>query len=78
MPLTPDPRQAEFLLSASPPNCFFHPPGDPTTLILVETDPRTPVPSTQDPLVVEGVLELVRESEYALVYRLREAGPGRL
>ncbi|TVR56180.1 MAG: DUF3299 domain-containing protein [Gemmatimonadales bacterium] len=77
MPMTPDPRQTEFLLSASPPNCFFHPPGGPTTLILVETDPRTPVPSTQDPLVVEGTLELVRESEYALVYRLRAARPGR-
>lgn len=73
LPMTPDPRQTEFLLSASPPNCFFHPPGGPTTLILVETDPRTPVPSTQDPLVVEGTLELVRESEYALVYHLKAA-----
>jgi len=77
MPMTMDARQTEFLLSASPPYCFFHPPGGPTTLVLVETDPRTPLASTQDPVVVEGILELVRESEYALVYRLGEARPAR-
>jgi len=77
LPMTPDPRQTAFVLSASPPNCFFHPPGGPTTLILVETAPNTPVPSTQAPIVVEGRLELVRESEYALVYMLEDAAPAR-
>jgi hypothetical protein len=70
IPLAPEARQEEFLLGASPPGCFFHPPGGPTTLVLVESDPRAPVPLTEEALVVEGRLELIRESDYALVYRL--------
>jgi len=75
MPMTPDMRQTAFLLSASPPSCFFHPPGGPTTMVLVETSPLSPVPMTMDPLVVRGRLALVRESEDWILYRLTEAGP---
>lgn len=74
MPMTPDMQQSVFLLSASPPQCFFHTPGGPTTIALVETHPDRTVGMTMDPLVVEGKLELVRDSDQGLVYRLVEAG----
>jgi len=77
MPMTPAMRQTAFLHSASPPSCFFHPPGGPTTIVLVETSvlPTAPAPMTMGPLVLRGRLALVRESQVWTLYRLTEAKP---
>lgn len=73
MPISPDQRQTQFLISASPPDCFFHMPGGPTTLALVETDPERGIAMTMDPLTVEGRLRLERRAEDGVVYRLEDA-----
>jgi hypothetical protein len=72
MPMSADMQQTTFLLSASPPNCFFHVPGGPTTIAMVETG-ASGVMMTMEPLVIEGKLELVRRSEQGILYRLIEA-----
>lgn len=74
LPLEPSPEQRHFLLSASPPNCFFHVPGGPSTVIEVFAD--TPVMGSFDPLRVEGTLELVEASELGILFRLQKARPG--
>lgn len=74
LPLDPTPGQTHFLLSASPPNCFFHVPGGPSTVIEVFAD--KPVPGSFDPLVVEGRLELIEVSEQGILFRLQAAAPG--
>lgn len=73
LPLEPSPDQKHFLLSASPPNCFFHVPGGPSTVVEVFAD--TPVPGSFDPMRVQGRLELVSESELGILYRLQAARP---
>lgn len=73
LPLEPSPAQKHFLLSASPPNCFFHVPGGPSTVVEVFAD--TPVPGSFDPMRVQGRLELVSASEMGILYRLRAARP---
>ena len=74
LPLDPTVEQKHFLLSASPPNCFFHVPGGPSTVI--EVNARRSVPASFDPVVVEGVLQLVKVSEQGILFRLQEAAPG--
>lgn len=71
LPLDPTPQQSHFLLSASPPNCFFHVPGGPSTVI--EVFAAKGITGSFDPLVVEGRLELVSESAEGILYRLRDA-----
>lgn len=73
LPLEPSPAQKHFLLSASPPNCFFHVPGGPSTVVEVFAD--TPVPGSFDPMRVQGRLELVSASEMGILYRLQAARP---
>lgn len=73
LPLEPSPDQKHFLLSASPPNCFFHVPGGPSTVVEVFAD--TPVPGSFDPMRVQGRLELVSESDLGILYRLQAARP---
>jgi len=77
MPMTPAMRQTALLLSASPPSCFFHSPGGPTTIVMLETSvlPTAPAPMTMGPLVLRGRLALVQESQDWTLYRLTEAGP---
>lgn len=72
MPLSADMQQTHFLISASPPDCFFHVPGGPTTIAEVQTLPAG-VAMTMEPLVVEGVLRLLSRSEQGIVFRVEEA-----
>jgi hypothetical protein len=73
LPLEPAQEQRHFLLSASPPHCFFHVPGGPSTVAEVFADKG--IPMTFDPIIVEGRLELVAESEMGILYKLRDARP---
>ncbi len=72
LPLGMEPAQKHFLLAASPPSCFFHVPGGPATVVEVFADDH-PVMGTFDPLVVEGRLELVEQSDVGILYRLKGA-----
>lgn len=72
LPLGMEPAQRRFLLSASPPSCFFHVPGGPATVVEVFAD-ANPVMGTFDPLVIEGQLTLVERSEEGILFQLRDA-----
>lgn len=72
LPLGMEPAQRHFLLAASPPSCFFHVPGGPATVVEIFADDH-PVMGTFDPLVVEGRLELVEQSDIGILYRLKGA-----
>lgn len=72
MPLSADMRQTHFLISASPPDCFFHVPGGPTTIAEVTTV-AAGVAMTMEPLTVEGTLRLVERSGQGLLFRLEDA-----
>jgi len=72
LPLDMTTEQKHFLLSASPPACFFHVPGGPATVVEVFAE-QHPVTGTFDPLVVEGRLELVKRSEEGVLFKLQAA-----
>lgn len=71
MPLDPDLKQKRFLLTASPPSCFFHVPGGPAGA--VEVLAPEGIEATWDPIVLEGRFEPLSRSEQGLVYRLQDA-----
>nr|MBV6629508.1 DUF3299 domain-containing protein [Oceanococcus sp. HetDA_MAG_MS8] len=71
MPLEPEAKQRHFLLTSSPPSCFFHIPGGPAGAVEVLA-PRG-VKASWDLLLLEGRLELLEHSEDGVIYRLHEA-----
>lgn len=72
MPLDPDIRQRHFLLTSSPPHCFFHIPGGPTGVIEVFSEEG--VEASWDPVVLEGTLELVGAgSGMGIIYQMKNA-----
>lgn len=71
LPLESTEKQKHFLLSANPPTCFFHPPGGPSSVIEVFADKG--VAADFDPMIVEGRLELVENSQAGILYKLHGA-----
>jgi hypothetical protein len=71
LPLETAAKQAHFLLSASPPSCFFH--AVPGSTTVIEVRATQAVASTADPMVVDGVLELVTNDPTGILYRLDDA-----
>ena len=71
MPLDPDLEQKHFLLTSSPPHCFFHIPGGPAGVIEVFTDDG--IEASWDPVKLEGKLELVKEPTTGIIYKLQDA-----
>ncbi|MEM1435897.1 MAG: DUF3299 domain-containing protein [Pseudomonadota bacterium] len=71
MPLDPDLTQKRFLLTASPPSCFFHVPGGPAGA--VEVLAPKGIEATWNPIVLEGRFEPMTRSEIGIVYRLLDA-----
>lgn len=71
LPLEPDLRQRHFLLTSSPPHCFFHIPGGPAGVIEVFSD--NGIEASWDPVQLQGKLELVQDSSTGIIYQLREA-----
>ncbi|RFA24381.1 hypothetical protein CAI21_21820 [Alkalilimnicola ehrlichii] len=70
-PLENSERQSHFILTKLPPTCFYCISGGPESV--VEVKARRPVAVSMDPIVIEGRLELVREHEMGLFYRLIDA-----
>ena len=71
MPLDPGLKQTHFLLTSSPPNCFFHIPGGPAGVIEVFSEDG--IEATWDPVVIEGEFELVKASTTGVIYQLKQA-----
>lgn len=71
MPLEPEQKQKHFLLTSSPPSCFFHLPGGPAGA--VEVLAPKGIDATWDLLVLDGRLETIERSEMGVVYRLHDA-----
>jgi len=73
MPLEPGDQQKHFLLSSVPTSCNFCVPAGPEGLIEVRT--TVPVRYTLEPVVVEGLLAVLKDDPYGLFYRVVEAQP---
>ena len=71
LPLEPDLEQKYFLLTSSPPHCFFHIPGGPAGVIEVFADDG--IEASWDPVRLQGKLELVKLSETGVIYQLLNA-----
>lgn len=72
-PLEAGETHSKFLLSALPPACPFCLPGTATTLVDIRAD--DPVTYTLEPVLLEGRLDLLKDDDTGLYYRLTEAGP---
>jgi hypothetical protein len=73
MPLEPGDRQKHFLLSSVPTSCNFCVPAGPEGLVEIRS--LTPVRYTLEPVVMEGLLSVLKDDPYGLFYRLVEAQP---
>jgi len=73
MPMDSSLKQKHFLLTSSPPHCFFHIPGGPAGVIEVFSEDG--VESSWGPVVVEGKFELVSAPEMGVIYKLHHAQP---
>lgn len=71
MPLDPSLKQHRFLLTSSPPSCFFHVPGGPSGAIEVLSEAG--IEASWDPVVVEGRFEPQSKSKLGVVYRVLDA-----
>jgi hypothetical protein len=71
MPLEPELRQRRFLLTSTPPSCFFHVPGGPAGAVEVLAEEG--IELSWDPVVLEGRFEPQRASDVGVVYRLHDA-----
>lgn len=70
MPLDPGLEQKHFLLTSSPPHCFFHIPGGPAGVI--EAFSEEGVEASWEPVTLEGRLKLVENSATGVIYQLEE------
>lgn len=71
LPLEQQEKQKHFLLTASPPTCFFCLPGGAESIVEVKCD--SPVQFRLEPIVMGGTLEVVENHDFGLVYRLTRA-----
>ena len=71
MPLDPNLKQRRFLLTSSPPSCFFHVPGGPSGAIEVLSE--VGIEASWDPVVIEGRFEPQSTSKIGVVYRVLDA-----
>ncbi|MFV8834261.1 DUF3299 domain-containing protein [Aquisalimonas sp.] len=71
MPLDNSERQRHFLVSRTPPSCFFCLPGGPETVVEVELE--EPLAFTFDPILLSGRMRLMENSDMGLFYRLDDA-----
>ncbi|WP_374435694.1 DUF3299 domain-containing protein [Inhella sp.] len=73
MPLEPGDKQKHFLLSSVPTTCNFCVPAGPEGLIEVRS--TVAVRYTLEPVVMEGLLAVLKDDPYGLFYRVVEAQP---
>ncbi|MDO8458799.1 MAG: DUF3299 domain-containing protein [Burkholderiaceae bacterium] len=73
MPLDPGEKQKHFLLSSVPLNCGFCTPGGPESMVEVKS--KIPVKYSMEPVVVEGVFQVLVNDPFGVYYRIAEATP---
>ncbi|MCE2948643.1 MAG: DUF3299 domain-containing protein [bacterium] len=73
MPLTTGDQHKTFLLSAQSPSCPFCLPGGPDSL--VEVQARAPMRFGEEPMILAGRLQVLRNDPGGLYYRLVDATP---
>lgn len=71
LPLEQAEKQQHFLLTAAPPTCFFCLPGGAESIVEVKCE--KPVAFSLDPVVMSGTLEVLKNDELGLVYRMSRA-----
>jgi len=71
MPLNADLKQKHFLITSSPPHCFFHIPGGPSGVIEVFSD--LGIEASWEPVVLQGRFTLVEDGETGVIYQLQDA-----
>ena len=71
MPLDPDSIQRHFLLTSSPPHCFFHIPGGPAGVIEVFSEEG--VEASWAPVILEGEFELIDAATTGVIYQMKQA-----
>ncbi|WP_290653339.1 DUF3299 domain-containing protein [Aquisalimonas sp.] len=71
MPLDNSEKQQHFLVSRTPPSCFYCLPGGPESVIEVKA--QRPMEFSFDPVVLSGDMQLVENSDMGLFYRLEDA-----
>ena len=71
MPMDSSLMQQHFLLTSSPPHCFFDIPGGPAGVIEVFSEQG--IESSWEPIIVKGLFELVTSPETGIIYKLQQA-----
>lgn len=71
LPLEQAEKQQHFLLTAAPPTCFFCLPGGAESIVEVKCE--RPVAFSLEPIVMSGTLEVLKNDELGLVYRMTKA-----
>ena len=71
IPLDPEEQQRRFMLSASPPNCYFHLPGGPATIVEVESP--NGIDFRDEVLILAGRLRLLTQSDTGVFFKLEQA-----
>jgi hypothetical protein len=71
LPLDPGKMQKRFLLSANVPTCPFCLPGGPESLIEVLCS--KPIAFSTEPIVISGILSVLRNDPNGLWYRVKDA-----
>ncbi|MCC5810881.1 MAG: DUF3299 domain-containing protein [Ectothiorhodospiraceae bacterium] len=71
LPLDSSERQKHFILTRTPPSCFYCLPGGPESVVEIEAD--RPLEFTFEPVVLSGRMELLENSDMGLFYRLKNA-----
>ncbi len=71
LPLDNSEKQSHFLLSRTPPSCFYCLPGGPENVVEVKT--KQPVAFSFDPIIIAGRMELLEDSDLGLFYRMSGA-----
>ncbi|MEX0729153.1 MAG: DUF3299 domain-containing protein [Aquisalimonadaceae bacterium] len=71
LPLENTEQHSHFMLTSTPPSCFFCLPGGPESIVEVKAD--RPVDFSFEPVVLAGRMELMEDSDMGLFYRLNGA-----
>ncbi|MCK8515579.1 DUF3299 domain-containing protein [Methylonatrum kenyense] len=71
LPLENDDKHSHFIVTRSPPSCFFCLPGGPESVVEIKAE--KPLEFSFDPVVLKGRLALLEDSEMGLFYRLENA-----
>lgn len=71
MPLDATPKQQHFVLTSSPPSCFYHIPGG--IAGGVEVFSKEPIEVSWEPVLLKGKLKIYEQNSVAVIYQLLDA-----